>query len=290
MSGVRPRIVVTGATGTVGGAVVRHLVAMGAAAVAAARRPERARLPEGASAVRFDVEDPSTFGPALAGADGLFLMRPPAVTDAGRVLGPVIDAAEAAGVRRIAFLSVLGAEKNPWLPHRAVEQRLDRSPAQTVRLRAGYFMQNLSEVHAADVAAGEIVVPAGGGRTAFVDADDVGEAGARWLAEQVGDPTVLAATALDLTGADALTYDEVAAQLSDVLDRPVVYRRPGVVAFLRRALARPDERPMAWVMAGLYTTARLGLAARIAPDLARVLGRAPTSFRAFAEREHRAWR
>ena len=290
MDGARPRIVVTGATGTVGGAVVRHLAALGAEALAAARRPERVRLPPSATAVRFDFDEPATVAPALAGADGLFLMRPPAVTDAARVLGPVIDAAEAAGVRRIAFLSVLGADKNPWLPHRAVETRLDRSTQHTLRLRAGYFMQNLSEVHAADVRAGEIVVPAGNGRTAFVDADDVGEAAARWLAEQVADPALLDATALDLTGAEALTYGEVAALLADVLGRPVVYRRPGVVAFLRRALARPDERAMAWVMAGLYTTARLGLAARVAPDLARVLGRAPTSFRAFAERERDAWR
>ncbi len=177
------RVVVTGATGTVGGAVLRRLLDDGHEAVAAVRQPDREGLPEGAEAVPFDFLDVATHRPALDGADGLFLMRPPAIADAQRHINPVVDAAEAVGVRRVAFLSVLGAGKNPLLPHRATEKRLEASPLDAVLLRAANFMQNLAEQNAEDVRRGVIDVPAGTGRTSFVDARDVGDVAATWLAD-----------------------------------------------------------------------------------------------------------
>ncbi|MGB3541732.1 SDR family oxidoreductase, partial [Rubrivirga sp.] len=108
------RVVVTGATGTVGTAVLNKLLADGHEAVAADRSGGRDW--KGAS-VRFDFEDVSTHRPALEGADGLFLMRPPSL--GADAVNPVVDAALGAGVGRVAFLSVLGAGRNPLLPHRA---------------------------------------------------------------------------------------------------------------------------------------------------------------------------
>ena len=272
------RIVVTGATGTVGGAVLRRLVADGHEAVAAVRRPETRDLP--APTVAFDLTRPGTFAAALRGADALFLMRPPT---AGNV-DPVVDAARGAGVRRVAFLSVLGADKNPLLPHRATERHIEKSGLDAVFLRAAYFMQNLSEVHAADVRRGVISVPAGDGDMSFVDARDVGDVAAHWL---TGDAR--GQTGLDLTGPRALDFFEVAAILSDVLGRRVVYRRPGVAQFVRERLAAGDPLAFALVMAGLYTATRLGVADRLTDTVARVLGRPPHTLREWAEDARDAW-
>ena len=279
------KTVVTGATGTVGGAVLRRLLADGHPAVAAVRRPDSRDLPEGAEAVAFDVTRPETFGPAFAGADTVFLMLPPGK---GAHMDAVVDAAVAAGVRRVAFLSVLGAERNPALPHRGIERRLEAAPVEAALLRASYFMQNLSEVHAADVRAGEVVVPAGAGRTSFVDARDVGDAAAVWLTDDRRAPAA-GAVAYDLTGPEALDYFEVADVLTDVLGRRVVYRRPSLVEFYRHERAAGIEPGYAAVMMALYTSARLGFAARVADGVERVLGRPPRSLRAFAEDYREAW-
>ncbi len=278
------RIVVTGATGTVGSAVLRRLLADGHEAVAAVRQPGARDLPDGAEAVAFDFLDAATHSPALAGADGLFLMRPPAITDVSRHVNPVVGAAEAEGVGRVAFLSVQGAGRNPLLPHRSAERRLERSPLDAALLRAAYFMQNLSEVHAAEVRRGQIRVPAGDGETSFVDARDVGEVAARWLTSgRVGTEP------LELTGPAALDFFEVARVLSDVLGRRVDYRRPGAAAFVRERLAAGDGVPFALVMAGIYTATRLGLADHVTGEVERVLGRPPRSLRRFAEDYREAW-
>jgi uncharacterized protein YbjT (DUF2867 family) len=112
-----PRILVTGATGNVGSAVLALLVAA-RAPVLAAVRSEDTRVPSGAEVVRFDFHDPATFH-AFQGVERVFLMRPPAMSNARRDLGPAIAAMKAAGVRQVVFLSLLGAEKNTVVPHHA---------------------------------------------------------------------------------------------------------------------------------------------------------------------------
>lgn len=276
------RVVVTGATGTVGGVVLRHLLEGGHDAVAAVRHAAGRRLPDDVPTVAFDFAAPETHRPALDGASGLFLMRPPAL--GADAVNPVVDAAEAAGVRRVALLSVLGAGRNPLLPHRGIERRLEATSLDVALLRAAYFMQNLAEAHAADIRAGRIDLPAGTGATSMVDARDVGEVAATWLAS--AEP---GQRALDLTGPEAIDLFEAARVLSDVLGRRVDYRRPGAFAFARRRLAAGDDPSFVAVMAGIYTTTRLGLAGRVTDTVARVLGRPPRSFRTFVEDYREAW-
>jgi uncharacterized protein YbjT (DUF2867 family) len=144
-----PRMLVTGATGNVGSAVLELLVAAGAPALAAVRS-EDTRVPSGAEVVRFDFHDPATFR-AFRGVERVFLMRPPEMSDARRDLGPAIAAMKAAGVRQVVFLSLLGAEKNPVVPHHAVERLLLESGMDWVFLRPSFFMQNLSTTHRDDI-------------------------------------------------------------------------------------------------------------------------------------------
>ena len=280
------RVVVTGATGTVGSHVLRQLLERGHEPVAAVRRPETRDLPEGAGRVAYDATEPDTFAPAVAGAEGLFLMLPPG---RGARLAEVVDAAEAAGVQKIAYLSVQGADRNPLLPHRAVEKRLEEGTAQALLLRASYFMQNLSEVHAPDVRRGVIAVPAGRGETSFVDARDVAEVAAAWLSGETPPLGAGQAVPVELTGPEALDYFRVADVLTGVLGRRVVYTRPGAVEFFRRERDRGTEPAFAGVMTALYTSARLGLAGRLADGVGRALGRPPRSLRQFAHDYREVW-
>jgi uncharacterized protein YbjT (DUF2867 family) len=212
-------------------------------------------------------------------------MRPPAITRVKRWLVPVVDAARDAGVQHVVFLSLMGVDRNPLVPHRAVEDHLRTTDMAWTFLRAGFFMQNLSTTHRADIRdEGRILVPAGGGRTGFVDTRDLAEVAATFLLDPIPE-----SGAWELSGGEALTYREVAEMLSAVLGREIRYERPGVLEFMRHMRRRGHPLPFVVVMAGIYTTARLGLAGRLTPDLGELLGRPPTSFERFARDYRESW-
>ncbi len=279
-------IMVTGATGNVGTEVLHLLAQQGYTVRAAVRNVAavRAAAPN-VEYVPFDFEDPATYAPALRGVRRLFLMRPPALSDTKRYINPVIDAAQTAGVDQIVFLSLLGAEKNPVVPHRHVEQYLEASGVAWTFLRASFFMQNLSTTHRDDIRDGDhIFVPAGDGRTSFVDVRDVAAVAVMALTED-GHRN----QAYPLTGSEALTYGEVAQIFTDVLGRQISYPRPGALAFALRMRARGMAWSFILVMIGIYTTARFGLAGTVTPDTARLLRRAPITVQQFVQDERTAW-
>lgn len=268
-----PTVLVTGATGTVG-ALVRDALDDRECTVRALVRSPDTDDPE---AVAFDFEKPETWGRAFDGGDRLFLVRPPAITRVGEFLLPAVDAAQRCGVEHVTFLSVLGAEKNPLLPHRRIERHLEVSDLDSTFLRASFFMQNFDEVHARDIREhDELFVPAGVGTTSFVDARDIAAVAAVTLTE-----TGHGNRSYDVTGTEALDYTTAAAVFSEVLDREITYPRPGALAFARRWLSRGEPLGFVAVMTGIYTTARLGLAGRVSDDVQEVLGRNPRSLREY---------
>lgn len=276
---VSQAILVTAGTGTVG----RHVVTglrdgdTDATVRVATRDPAATRDHFGDAVEAVDFARPETWGEALADVDGVFLVRPPGV--AVDELTAFVDAATRVRAEQVAYLSTLGADKNPLLPHHRIHNRIVDAGIDYTFLRASVFAQNLREVHGRDVVErDEIFVPAGSGETSFVDARDVGAVGALVLRES-GHENV----AYDLTGPATLTYHEVAAAFSDVLSRPITYADPSVVAFVRRMHAQ--ELPLEYVllMVGIDTTARLGLAGRVTDDVARLLGRSPRSVHDYVE-------
>lgn len=276
-------ILLTGSTGLVGREVANRL---------AGRAPVRLAVREpvsGAGAterVRFDFRDPATFEAALRGVSRVFLLRPPRLARARRDFGPFVAAMRQAAVSQVVFLSVRGAARNPLLPHHGIERLLEASGLAWTHLRPNDFMQNFATVHHDDIRGrGEIWAPAGRGRTSFVDVRDVAEAAARTLTEPGH-----GRRAYTLTGDGAFSLEEVAALLSDVLARPVAYRNPGIPAFLRHMRAAGHPLALGLVMTGVYTVARLGLAAEVVPDLARLIGRPPTALRSFVEDYADVWR
>ncbi len=281
---VRSRqMLVTGATGTVGGEVLRLLSAARVPVRAAVRSPDKAQLPPGAEAVRFDFHDASTFS-AFEGVKSVFLMRPPDLANARRDLGPAIDAMKAAGVEQVVFLSLMGAERNPLLPHRAIEKLLLASGLTWVFLRPSFFMQNLSTTHAEDIRERhDVFVPAGHGRTSLIDARDIAVVAALAMLEGHRD------VAYPLTGDEALTYDEVALKLSLILNERITYSDPSIWAFYTAWRERGANVAYVLIMVAIYTTAKLGLAAEVTPDTRRLLGRPATTFWQFAHDERAAW-
>jgi uncharacterized protein YbjT (DUF2867 family) len=95
--------------------------------------------------------------------------------------------------------------------------------------------------------------------------------------------------AYPLTGDVALSYGDAATIFSDVLDRPIHYQNSSIVAFAARMRARGHPWAFVLVTIGIYTTARLGLAARVTPDTEQLLGRPPISFRQYVADYRSSW-
>jgi uncharacterized protein YbjT (DUF2867 family) len=279
-------ILLTGGTGTVGREILRLLRDKGhpVRAAVSPRRLANLANTEQVEYVPFDFADHTTYGPALAGVRTLFLMRPPAISDTKTYIDPFIAAASQARVEHVVFLSLLGAERNPVVPHHRIETSLSASGMGYTFLRPSFFMQNLSGAHQAEIRRGRIVVPAGHGRTSFIDARDIASVGAPALTLPGHEQQAYA-----LTGSEALDYFQVAEVMTDVLGHEVRYTHPGLLQFARRMHAARQPWDLTMVMAGIYTTARLGLAATVTDELPRLLGRPPISLRQFVQDNTACW-
>ena len=286
-------LVVTGHRGNVGAELTRSLLQRDPSTYCiAAHHPERvaAEFGEDMPVRRFAYDDRSTWDEALDGITSLFLLFPlPKPSTARKWMVPFVQAAAAAGAQHIVYVSTLGADRMKVNPHHRVERAIESSGSGYTLLRCSYFMQNLHRAistHGVDIAEhGELFVPAGKGKTTFVDARDVAEVALLAF----DDPAAHLNVAYALAGPETLDFDEVAAILSEVLDRPIRYTHPSMVRFWRRMHRRGVTLDTIFFMSIVYTLARRGSNVVESEDLARLLGRRPTDLRTWAERTRWRW-
>ncbi len=285
------KVLVTGATGNAGSETIRYLIRKYTGTnevTAAVQDVHKARhslnLP-GLHYVTFHFENLSSVKAALTGMDKLFLLRPPQISDVNKFIKPVILAAREAGVKHIVFLSLQGVEHNKITPHYKIEQIILAENIPYTFLRPSFFMQNLSTTHRQEIAhRNEIFIPAGRGKTNFVDVRDLGEVAALTLSsnEHLN-------RAYELTGSTAHDYYGIAAILSRILGRTIRYKDPSVLSFFWRKWQQGTPVAFIVVMTALYTVAKLGRAAGYSPELKELLGREPTAFEQFADDFKDAW-
>jgi len=280
-------MLVTGALGNVGAEVVRCLVNMGIPVRAADINIQalKDRFPSDVEVVEFDYSKPGTYKSTFDGVKSMFLMRPPQITDIKRLMVPALDAAQAAGVKHVTFLSLIGIESAKFVPHYKVEQYLEKSSMTWTFLRCSFFMQNLNTTHRLEIKnRDEVFVPVGKARTSFIDVRDIGAVAAVTLT-QPGH----ARQAYDLTGSEALDYWQAADILSDVLGRKITYRNPSLINFFVTHLRRGTPFMFALVMTGLYLSTRNGMAEPVTGEVERLLGRLPIPFRQYAIDYRSSW-
>ncbi|TDE16594.1 SDR family oxidoreductase [Dyadobacter psychrotolerans] len=219
------KILVTGATGTMGKALVQNLLSKGLAFEAAVRDIERAKVQLGMSdhLVYFDFEDPSSFEKATEGVDSVFLLGPPFNLEIVNLLFPFIDFLKEKNIKKVVYLSALGEliMKNlPW--HIAIAEKLHNDDFDYTVLKPSVFSQNF-KTYAGDMIMKDniIFVTAGEGHVGFVDADDVAEVASIVLTNDGHSGKTYA-----LTGPEAYTFYDAAEILTEITGMPIFYPNP----------------------------------------------------------------
>jgi uncharacterized protein YbjT (DUF2867 family) len=273
-------ILVTGATGNVGSAVVAELLANG-------RRPrvfvrDRNAVPAswtGVDVAVGDFDDAGSMSRALAGVRRVFVLAADG-PDKVRHESAVVDAAVASGVEHVVKLSARHAAVGSPLPcfdwHGQVEEHLAASGIGYTNLRPAFFMENMLMIAPAVAATGQVVGPAARARTAMIAIRDVAASAAAALTHEGPlEPSY------ELTGPAAIDFDELAAALSRVTGRQVSY----VELTPEEAQPRFDAQQPEWLAAqlsGVFGLIRAGAFADVTDGVSRLTGRPARTFEDFA--------
>ena len=226
MSSTKPRILVTGATGQLGGLVIEELIKTTTISEIAglARTPSKAdRLAALGVTVRSgDYADPASLSAAFAGVERLLFVSSSDLAHRVEQHRAVIEAAETAGVSLIAYTSVLHADRSPLGladDHRRTEAMLAASGVPFALLRNGWYTENYMASVPAALAHDAVLGAAADGRIASAARADYAAAAAAVLTAQDQGGRVY-----ELAGDDAYTLAELAAELSRQTGRPIAYK------------------------------------------------------------------
>ncbi|UED82844.1 NAD(P)H-binding protein [Streptomyces profundus] len=275
-------ILVTGATGTIGGPLVRILAEAGAPFRALVRDEAKGRA-LGCPFVVGDLDDPASLPPAFEGVDRLLLNGPGALPVAGRQpmiaqQGAAIEAALAAGVSRVVKISAWrpspDARLSP-LAHWEIERHLADSGLPWATLQPTGFYQNFDNGAGGLVRNGAVTGPYGDGRVAYIDAADIAACAAALLTGERGAVAPGAGVAYPLTGPLALSHAEIA----DALGVAFHDQTPSVAGAELRAGGLP-----AWFvddLLWLYADLAAGGMSEVTTAVRELTGHEPRSLTAY---------
>jgi uncharacterized protein YbjT (DUF2867 family) len=276
-------ILVTGASGTVGRAVLDEVRQTGKPFKAMFRNEgEAPKERAGVTTVIADFADKNGLRRALVGVDSVFLVCSP-VPQLVELESNVIEACRESGVRHVVLNSALGAEDYPksfpsW--HRKVEDGLRASGLGYTIFRPNSFMQNILAYSAPTIRAkGAFYSAMGAARTSYLDVRDI----AAVVVKALTSPTQHTGEIYELNGPESITNAELAERISRVAGRPVEYVNISEDAQRKNM---QDAGMPEWQITALldlqryYTAGKGGEVTNVLPEL---LGRAPKRLNAFLE-------
>lgn len=274
-------ILITGATGTVGRAVLDEVLKTNTPVKAMVRSADDAKkAPQGVASALADFADKATLQKALGGVETVFLVCSP-IPHLVELEGNAIDASKESGVKHIVLNSAMGAGKYgksfpSW--HRKVEEKLESSGLKYTILRPNGFMQNILLYNAPSIRAqGAFYVAMRDAKISLIDVRDIATVAAKVLTQ----PAAHAGKTYELNGPEAFSNAEIAAKISRLARRPVQYVDIPEAA-QRKAML--DAGMPEWQVSALLELQEYyvsGKCAEVTDVLQRLLARAPRTLDEF---------
>ena len=274
-------ILITGASGSAGGAVLREVMKTREPFRAMYRSKEdAAKAPAGASAVIADYADKASLARALEGVDRVYLVCAP-VKELVELESNMIDACKAAGVKHVVQNSALGAshyKKSFPSWHHIVEEKLKNSGLGYTILQPNSFMQNVPAFFGPTIRTqNAFYADLGDSKMSYIDVGDIGAVAAKILASPAGHNS----KTYELNGPEALSSAEVAEKVSRVAGRKVQYVAISEEAARKGMLdaGMPEWQVTALIDLHQYYTG--GRGADLDDTVQRIIGRPPITMDKF---------
>jgi NAD(P)H dehydrogenase (quinone) len=283
-------ILVTGASGHLGGIVVRELLARGATNVTAGSRDPSKLAVKGVRTLRVDLDDTASLDVAFAGIERLLLISTDTLGGANtrrdqHLRG--VEAAKRAGVKHIVYTSMPAPEAGnpiPFAPdHAATEAAIKSSGMGYTILRHNWYFENLMMSLPQAIASGTHYTATGDGRLAQAARADYAAADAAALLTEAGSATY------DLGGPSAVTTDELVATANRVLGTSVKVVHLDDAALLGGLKAAGVPEMFAGLIVSFDAAIRGDRMGKVTGDLERLTGRRAQSFEDWLARNRAAF-
>ncbi len=236
--------------------------------------------------IYLNFENMNSCKEAFTGIKKLFLNRPPHMVEFDNTIFPALDIAKEKGVEHIVFLSMIGVNKR--VPHYKIENYLKNLGINYTILRASFFMQNLNTIHGEVIKKErDLLIPAGKGKISFIDIRDIAAVAVKVLSEP-GDKFVNAT--LNLTGSEALNFNEVSEIMTKVLGEEIKYSNPKGKVFAKVMTSYGFPKEIIKVMKMIYLIVKLGKAGDLHDDTEKLLGRKPIKMEQYVQDHIACWR
>jgi uncharacterized protein YbjT (DUF2867 family) len=284
------RVLVLGGTGTVGSQVVQYLLDKDVEVSVLTREAAKAAtLPRGVEPLIGDLREPETARSIFKGIESVFLLNANGPSEFHEGL-MAVSGARLAGVKRLVYLSAMGIEKAPYVPHFAaklgVEAAVKGSGIEYTILRPNNFYQNDQMFREPLLNFGVYPMPLGRAGISRVDTRDVADAAAIALTGGKG-----AGQIYNIVGPEALTGESTASAWGKVLDKPIVYVGDDLDGWERQVTGRLPAWAVYYYKLMFEQLQRAGLRAT-GEDLERqfaLLGQESRTFDDFARETAAEW-
>lgn len=263
---MKNKILVLSATGNVGLPLVNALVKNNKKVKAASRSSKNIN---GAEGVVFDFSAPETYLPAFADVESVYMMLPSGYAGGVKTLIPLIDIAAERKIK-IVLQTAIEASFDKTNPYIAIEEYLRKSGARYVILRPTWFMDNFHIFWADSIKKGDLRLPTENGKTAFIDTRDIADCGLATLCSDQFDGMTF-----NLTGKEALSYQEAAEIFSTVLGRKITYSSITGEEYIEQLVNAGMPKASAGFFTHALSEVRNGLVADVYDDVKKLTGKVP---------------
>lgn len=261
-------ILVTGASGKTGSRVCAMLQQRGKDVRAVSRK----------SILPFDWNEKGTWDNALQGVGAVYIVHPGlGVTEATQQVRDFAQAAARAGAKKAVLASTPDDGSDFSMAMRAAEQHIVEAGLSLTSLRLRWFFQNFSEDFLLQpVRSGALRLPAGNGKEAFVDADDIAEVAVAALTDERHN-----GKSYDLTGPRSLSFEEIADEIRRGAGHDVKYVPLDPADYVAEQVAQGVPEDWAQMLVPIYQDIAHGKVGAVSTDIEFVLGKPARDFSEF---------